>query len=941
MLGSKTRTLFRSTLLLTPIQPLLLDHLSPTHGYSFRSTDYHNTLSGELTWDMPPDLIGDSANARDQGNWVWVPDEEHGYVPGMVLSVDAGGSTQCQLEGGATITLKPKRRIGGRGEPVDLAPLKLSSLQRLEQDLVLLDQLDEGLILHNIRSRYMEDQIYSNIGSICISINPYTRLPLYSHDQMDKYNRRGNRVLPPHVFAVADASFKRLIMDGKSKSILISGESGAGKTEATKQCLSYIAEVAGSDMGGDESISIEQKVLSVNPILEAFGNAKTLRNDNSSRFGRFTEIFFSKTGRISGAKIENYLLEKSRIVFQQGGERNYHIFYQLCADADQRAAFQLGDAGGYQALNVIGCLYVDGMDDAQEFNEVAGAMRDLGFASDDMSWIFSLVAACLHLSNLDFKSDGNEGSVVMDVSALAAAAHLLGRDEARLGAAICTRTMEVRSELMTVPLKPHEAKDGCGAIAKAVYGKLFDWLIQRVNEALLPVGGVPEDGAFIGILDIFGFEIFEQNSFEQLCINFANEWLQRLFNEHTFKEEEAIYNSEEIVYEHVEFVDNLPVLELIEKKPYGLMPVADDEVRTPRATDLTFVGKIDRHHDKNPYFKSSSRTLKGASFFTVSHYAGDVVYNAEGFLAKNRDELLFDMYQCIAGSSSPRTQILFPQIEKKDRKKHSLAGQFRQQLSRLVKLIRTTSTEYIRCIKPNSEKQPHCFRAQMVLEQLRYSGVFEATKIRKTGYPFRYTFERFVEFYKCIMLQNGKWAQFRSAPDDHLGRCREIIATTGQPPEKFANLKFGRTMLLYQSAEHRLLSLLRNLSLERVCSMIQCIARGMVARRFVGKMRETRPILEAAIASKDIPALTAAIDRAVGIFGAYGHMVSVESRELVLARRLREALEAWETLAVQLDNALRQDLQDEMAFENLFSLIKQADDIADIDTTDYHKVRRG
>ena len=692
----------------------------------------------------------ESNTGQDSGQWVWVPDETHGYVPGQLIQVTATGSTECQLQNGERVTVKPKRRLGGRGEPQDLAPLKLSSLQRSEQDLVLLDSLDEGLILHNIRTRYMEDAIYSNIGSICISLNPYTRLPLYSLDIMDKYNRRGNRVLPPHVYGVADNAFKRLVLDGQPQSILISGESGAGKTEATKQCLSYIAEVAGSDLGAGD-VSIEQKVLSVNPILEAFGNAKTLRNDNSSRFGRFTEVFFNSAGRIGGAKIDNYLLEKSRIVFQQGGERNYHIFYQLCADVEQARRYGLRDAGSYQALAQSGCLQVDGVDDAAEMHDVLRAMTDLGFAAGDIEWIFQLVAACLHLSNVDFASDGGEGSVVRDAASLAAAGGLLGCDEASLQRCVCTRRMEVRGETMEVLLKPHEAKDGCGALAKAVYGKLFDWLVGRVNQALLPEGtkdGMPE-GLFIGILDIFGFEIFEHNSFEQLCINFANEWLQRLFNEHTFKEEEEVYRSEGIEFEHVEFIDNLPVLELIEKKPYGLLPVADDEVRTPRATDLTFVNKIDRFHDKSKHFKSSARTLRGDGFFAVFHYAGEVVYNAEGFLDKNRDQLLFDMYSTIASSSDGRTQRIFPALEKKAfAKKSSLAGQFRSQLARLVKLIRATQTEYIRCIKPNSEKRSRCFDARMVLEQLRYSGVFEAVKIRKTGYPFRYTFQRFYDFYK-------------------------------------------------------------------------------------------------------------------------------------------------------------------------------------------------
>ncbi|GBG32611.1 Myosin-11 [Hondaea fermentalgiana] len=888
---------------------------------------YHNVSTGALSWDKPDEMKDAHEVENEAGTWVWVPDEDEGYLPGLLMQSRPDGRSVVQLENGNEVTTRPGQQV---------FPLTKSSLARTERDLTLLDSLDEGLILYNLRERFeKQQQIYTWIGTILISINPYETFPIYGVENIYTYKNRGNRILDPHVYVVADEALKPLLEYGENHSILISGESGAGKTWATKQCLAYLTEVtqrggqAEAAQGSASVASVEGKILAANPILEAFGNAKTIRNDNSSRFGRFTEMHFKDSGKISGARIDNFLLEKSRVVRQGRGERNYHVFYQLLT-SNRVSEFGLGSMESFAYLNGSGCYTVDGVDDRNEYQVLLQAFEEMGISQDEVDWIFELVAAILHLGNASFVSDGGEGSQVSSQgkSVMQWIARLLHVNEKDLEFGLVHRSIEVRGTVTNIPLKPHDAKDSRDALSKSIYGQLFDWLVERVNKSLTSVA---RPWAFIGLLDIFGFEIFEHNSFEQLCINFTNEKLQQIFNRDTFQLEERLYQSEGVDFEHIKYVDNQPILDMIEKKPVGLLLMLDDMNRMPRSTDEGFVAKADTNHSSSRSYVSSTITRKGNKCFTIKHYAGDVVYNADGFLAKNKDLLFKDLYDVMTASTSPKTAAMFPAMDKNSRAKYSLGAQFRKQLDQLMSILRATQTHYIRCVKPNDEKLPRTFNPSLSLEQLRYSGVFEAVRIRKQGFPFRYKYERFVERYKCVLLRGTKWVPIegRTARD----KTRFILDGTGQD---FSEVRFGKTMALYRAEQHRLLELLRALALERVCAMIQAIARGYMARRFVQKVRFVQPKLEAAIRSRDVDQLSKALAEFSRVCGHFSSMVA-DTGVVAKAKRLRYALVEWEKVSQELNQVVRLDVaNDDLAFEALKNAVWKAETLTDEPGTEWH-----
>jgi myosin heavy subunit len=692
---------------------------------------YYNMKTLAVSWNCPESLKDSEELVHEGGNWIWVADAQDAWVPAR------------EMDGGMYLTNNGNRVKVTEKDPK--WPIMMSSLRHLEEDLVMIDDMNEGLIIHNLRERFREDKIYTAIGTILVSVNPFKRLPLYMPSIMEMYYKSGgNKRLPPHPFAIADHSYKKMREFKKHQSILISGESGAGKTEATKHCLAFFAEVAGSESG------VAEKIIEANPILEAFGNAKTGRNNNSSRFGKFMEIHFDKLGQIVGCRTENYLLEKSRVVFQTEGERTYHIFYMLCVGALQEHLGLDRDMNTYRYLSRSGCLEVDGMDDAKEFDEVLHAMNCLGFSDAEQKFVFEVTAAVLLLGNLTFTANAKGDAVISNPQVLAQISKFLAADNTEFLESIISRWFVIRGQDPTkIPFKPNEAVNAADACAKAVYGKLFDWIVQRVNSAMvIPKGTIN----FIGVLDIFGFEIFETNSFEQLCINFANEKLQQHFNEYTFKLEETVYQTEQIKFLHIEFIDNQPILDMIEKKPKGLLVQLDEEIVMPKGNDETWFNKISRDFEKTPYFQ---KVVKKKGHFIVNHYAGIVPYDSDGFLEKNRDSLWPDILKCLSESKNKELSNLFSGGEKG---RVSLGGQFRGQLTNLMEKLRSTEPSYIRCVKPNSVKQPDIFDSVMSLQQLRYAGVFEAIKIRQQGYPFRLTHPEFLKRYKCLSLkEEGGW----------------------------------------------------------------------------------------------------------------------------------------------------------------------------------------
>eukprot|EP00808_Paulinella_micropora_P021135 g79262.t1 len=753
---------------------------------------YYNSVTGETAWEKPEELMTDEEKDK-QGNWQWVPDPQHGYVAAKLL-----GKAQTKKQ--ARILKKTKNMVevellDGTKKNVDsdkLFECKKSSLQRLVSDLVLLDDMVPPLILHNLRVRYEKNQIYTNVGTILISINPYQWLDIYNKAVTEDYIGRGVKEMPPHVFNIAHDAFWGLKEFKKDQSIIISGESGAGKTEAMKQCLNYLAAIAGSHGG------VEKKILQANPILEAWGNAKTIRNDNSSRFGKFCQVFFDEKTMIKASKTENYLLEKIRVNLQGDNERNFHIFYQMakCKDSKMRKQYSLETPESYTYLKK--CVSVEGIDDVKDFAEVLEAMKDLGFSQQDQESLLGTTSAVMAVGNTEFKSKGSQTEVA-DKKWVQVASSLIQVNEAKLTRALTIRELRIKGQSTTdVVLNPKEAGDVRDALARFVYGEMFNWLVQRINKSM--TGPTGKTMPYIGILDIFGFEIFKYNSFEQLCINFTNEQLQQHFNQHTFKLEEQVYVAEKIKFKHIEFIDNQPMIELITKKPSGVLPMLDEELVVPRGTDSTYVDKLHKKQKENKVYKS---VLKDPMSFVISHYAGDVTYTVEGFLEKNRDRLTDDLLELLVGSKSSFINELFPKsvLDMETGKKSSLSSKFLSQLRELMIALNRTEPHYIRCIKPNHTKSPNVFQAQMSYEQLTYSGVFEAVAIRKQGFPFRLTHKEFAERYACLNTMGGT---------SDKAKCMAIKKEMKIDDENF---QMGTTMALYRAEEHKKLELNRNIKL--------------------------------------------------------------------------------------------------------------------------------
>ena len=791
-----------------------------------------------------------------------------------------------------------------------------SSLLHLEEDLVLVDNMNEGLIIHNLRERFKQDKIYTNIGTILVSVNPFKRLPLYTPSVMETYYRSGgNKRLPPHIFGIADSAYKAMYYGNEDQSILISGESGAGKTEATKQCLAFFAEIAGSES------NVEQKIIQANPILEAFGNAKTVRNNNSSRFGKYMEIHFDAKGIIIGARTENYLLEKSRVVHQAEGERNFHIFYQLVRGnlnakygVDQPIeSFHYLASGTYDAEDI---------DDVEEFNEVLEGFDIIGFSEEEKDWLFRVVAAVLKLGNLQFvASDDELGSKIVDPSKTKEIAELLDVSEEKLTESVLSRWFVIRGQEPTkIPFKPHEARAACDALAKAIYGEMFNWLVKRINQSVEVKSGATK--RFIGVLDIFGFEIFEMNSFEQLCINFANEKLQQHFNQYTFKLEEKVYASEKINFDHIEFVDNQPILDMIEKKPSGLLVLLDEEIVMPKGSDETWCRKIVQTHGKSDHFE---KIMRKDTAFIINHYAGAVRYDAEGFLIKNKDTLYQDLYDVVSGSKHKMLSALFPPISKDSkRKKISLGGQFRKQLNDLMDKLNQTHPHYVRCVKPNSAKEANNFQSVMSLEQLRYAGVFEAISIRQQGFPFRYTHQEFVRRYKCLALKDDGWLPLKSKNNKDL--AVELLEITKQD---FSSVQIGRTQILYRAPQQRILELLRNLSLERVCVISQSWTRMMLTQLFARRLRQVRPGLLAALkAEHDLEKVEEALGYASEVISTLIQVFNFQLYEITQCKILREKLIERKRVTALLAEVFPKD--PESNFDELTEAVRQGDEIVDL-----------
>lgn len=717
--------------------------------------------------------------------------------------------------------------------------------------MVLLEPLSEDSFLGNLKKRFDHSEIYTYIGSVVISMNPYRSLPIYTPEKVEEYRNRNFYELSPHIYALADEAYRSLRDQDKDQCILITGESGAGKTEASKLVMSYVAAVCGK---GHEVNKVKEQLLQSNPVLEAFGNAKTVRNDNSSRFGKYMDIEFDFKGDPLGGVISNYLLEKSRVVKQPRGERNFHVFYQLLSGASDDTLRKLKldrDFSKYNYLSLDSAV-VNGLDDAANFRTVRNAMQIVGFMEDEVQSVLELVAAVLKLGNIEFKPEsrcnGTDESRVKDKNDLKEMCELLGIEQSVLERAFSYRTVEAKMEKVSTTLNVAQAYYARDALAKNLYSRLFSWLVTRINESIQ--AQTKARHKVMGVLDIYGFEIFEDNSFEQFIINYCNEKLQQIFIELTLREEQEEYVREGIEWTNIEYFNNAIICDLIENNQNGILAMLDEECLRPgTVTDETFLDKLNTICADHQHFESrlnkNSKFLNDHSLphncFRIQHYAGKVLYRVEGFVDKNNDLLYRDLSQAMYKANHSLIKQLFPEGNpaKVNLKRPPTAGfQFRASVGTLMRNLQTKNPNYIRCIKPNDKKASHIFTDSLVCHQVRYLGLMENVRVRRAGYAFRQPYEPCLERYK--MLCKRTWPHWK-------GPAREgvevLMADLQIPAEEIA---YGRSKIFIRNP--RTLFFLeekRKQCLQDLATLIQKIYRGWKCRTHFLLMKKSQIVVAA------------------------------------------------------------------------------------------------
>ncbi|XP_035384800.1 myosin VIa isoform X6 [Electrophorus electricus] len=720
----------------------------------------------------------------EDGKPVWAPHPTDGFQLGTIVDIGADSLTIEPLKERGKTFLAPVNQVFPAEDDVN---------KHVEDNCSLM-YLNEATLLNNVRVRYSKDKIYTYVANILIAVNPYYDIPkLYSLDTIQQYQGRSLGTLPPHVYALADKAFRDMKVLKMSQSIIVSGESGAGKTENTKFVLRYLTTSYGT--GQD----IDERIVEANPLLEAFGNAKTVRNNNSSRFGKFVEIHFNSKNAVVGGFVSHYLLEKSRICRQSSEERNYHIFYRLCAGApeDIRQKFHLSSPDSFRYLSrgctryfatkdtdkqilqnrksaehlKAGPLKDPLLDDQGDFSRMVVAMKKIGLDDGEKLDLFRVVAGVLHLGNIDFEEAGSTsgGCVIKNKSgqALEHCAELLGLDEEDLRISLTSRVMlttagGAKGTVIKVPLKVEQANNARDALAKAVYSRLFDHVVTRVNQCF------PFDSSanFIGVLDIAGFEYFEHNSFEQFCINYCNEKLQQFFNERILKEEQELYQKEGLGVNEVKYVDNQDCIDLVELKLVGILDILDEENRLPQPSDQHFTETVHNKH-KNHFRltvprKSKltvHRNVRDDEGFIIRHFAGAVCYETNQFVEKNNDALHMSLESLVSESKDRFIRELFENsINSKDAKQKagklsfiSVGNKFKTQLNILLDKLRNTGSSFIRCVKPNLKMVSHQFEGTQILSQLQCSGMVSVLDLMQGGFPSRAPFHELYNMYKQYM----------------------------------------------------------------------------------------------------------------------------------------------------------------------------------------------
>jgi myosin-6 len=688
----------------------------------------------------------------DNGKKVWAPHIEEGFQLGEVCDFGTDTITIQPLDGSKTIECAFDA----------VFPAEEEGTPHVTDNCGLM-YLNEGTLLHNLKRRFEVDEIYTYTANILLALNPYHSLDIYRPEHVKMYQGKSLGVMPPHTYAIADKAYRDMRNLGLSQSIMCSGESGAGKTESTKHLLRYLTDSYG---GGGDIDDLETRILAANPLLESFGNAKTTRNNNSSRFGKFVEIHFSRSALVIGAHLLHYLLEKSRIIEQTNEERNYQVFYRICRGAPKtmRDALNINeDCGAYRFLKHSLLDPIPFLDDVKDFAEMEKSMTDCGFDPKEKSNVFRITAAVLHLGNIEFEESGDGAALQGHCDPVAGGiAQMIGVDADGLKAGLTTKKIVIAGTEGVKGLSPRDAGFSLNALAKSMYSKLFDWLVDRINTCF----PFPQDKTvnYIGILDIAGFEYFKKNSFEQFCINYCNEKLQQFFNERVLKDEQELYVKESIKFKEVEFVDNQDCIDLIEASKTGILGILDDTSKLPKANDLMFCEKLHQTHakafrlqlprkSKMSYYKQ----LRDNEGFIIRHFAGAVCYNSEGFMEKNNDALTPDLMELMDGSKDPFLRQIFqrrpgePEIKRGKLTLISLGDKFKKALATLMEKLHSTRATFIRCIKPNQKMKPKLFEGAGILSQLQCAGMVSVLDLMQGGYPSRTAFADLYDMYKSVL----------------------------------------------------------------------------------------------------------------------------------------------------------------------------------------------
>ncbi|XDA85454.1 hypothetical protein R6Z07F_015230 [Ovis aries] len=662
------------------------------------------------------------------------------------------------------------------------------------QDFVLLDAYtSESAFLDNLRKRFSENLIYTYIGTLLVSVNPYQELGIYTLSQMELYQGVNFFELPPHVYAIADNAYRMMCSELNNHFILISGESGAGKTEASKKILQYFAVTCPMT----ESLQVARdRLLFSNPVLEAFGNAKTLRNDNSSRFGKYMDIQFDFKGIPVGGHIISYLIEKSRVVYQNQGERNFHIFYQLLEGGEEELLAYLGlerDPQLYKYLSQGRCAKESSVNDKNDWKTVSNAFSVIDFTKDDLENLFGIIASVLHLGNICFEENQQGCASVPDTHEIKWIAKLLGVDPWVLLEALTHRKIEAKTEEVICPLTLDLSAYARDAMAKAVYGRTFTWLVNKINSSL--VNKDFPGKTVIGLLDIYGFEVFDKNGFEQFCINYCNEKLQQLLIERTLKAEQAEYEMEGIEWEPIQYFNNKIICDLVEERHKGIISILDEEcVRPGPATDLSFLERLEEKVGRHAHFETrklagpKGRKKIGWMEFRLFHYAGEVTYCTRGFLEKNNDLLYRHLKEVLCRSKNRILKECFLVAELENRRRAPTVGtQFKNSLGSLLEILISKEPSYIRCIKPNERKEPSKFDDFLIRHQVKYLGLMEHLRVRRAGFAYRRKYEHFLQRYKSLCPDT--WPHWHGPPEEGVER---LIKYIGYKPEEY---KLGRTKI--------------------------------------------------------------------------------------------------------------------------------------------------